>query len=670
MRIRNLLRFAPALLTGLCALAPLSCGPEAPTPNAGNVKPVASAKPSASVQEVALTPIEAPAGLAITFRVKSPRAASAAALQLVPEAKDFEINHLLRDMAGDEALASLLDPDQPMDGAFLEHPRVNSPNNYDDGQYVGFAVGIRDDADFGVLTGKFKLVGGSDGVQYVVREGKEGQWFHACAVAAAMGPSKRRLVCGDDHERKHLDALLPWLVRGAPNRVVADDVRVEINAAVYKKKFENEVRDGRDDAASGVAGAIKTGHAELDRVLRRAAKAVVGESFAFVDDLDRGGLSVNFAPQGPELKLDATFTGSTSWLTKSLLSGRDVTTPVPALFGKLPIDRAGFAGFVRATPGHDALMQPWQTFAGELVEAAAADFKWAKGDKDLALQTVRLLFPKAADSFVAYGRGDDKPAPAKPKASPAKGKNDKSGDAKDDASKLDQLREGLARPTWSLAAIERPVDQSVELSKSWAALAAKPALAGLVKQLSDDEVELKVTPKAMPAKALKDLPKGSFGQTYDVTATVFKKTTDKKGAKERGKIHFVVEELLVPDGQRVWTAMGTNLAAGELSRRVQDALAGRGTTASSLPGFAAFTAGTPAFGMMIRLGDFVREILPPKGDAKAEEMLGQLPDKGNSVLTVRTSATGAGAGGTAQIVVQLPRDVFSAFSLLMKSEHY
>lgn len=665
MRTRNLLRFAPALLP---LLAPLSCGPEAPAPNAGNVKPVASAKPSATVQEVALTPVEAPEGLAVTVRVKSPRAASAAVLQLVPEAKDFKLDAILKEMATDDALASLLDVDQPVDIAFIERMRVNNPNAYDDGQYVGFAIGIRDDADFGALNGKFKLVGGADGVQYVVREGKDGQWFHACAVAAAMGPSKRRLVCGDDHERKHLDLLLPWLVRGAPNRVVADDVRVDLFASAYKKKYANDLRDGRDDAASGVAGGIKTEHAELDRVLRRAAKAVVAESFGLVDDFDHGGLSVNFGAMGPELKVDATFAAATSWLTKSLLSGGDVTTPVPALFGKLPIDRAGFAGFVRATPQHDALMQPLQTFTGELVEAAAADFKWAKADKELALQTVRLMFPKAADSLVVYGRGDDKLAAAKPKAAPAKAKGDKPGEKHDGESKLEQLREGLARPTWSLTAIERPVDQSIELSKSWAALATKPALAGVIKQVSEETVDLKVTTKLMPAKELKALPKGSFGQTYDITATVFAKAKDKKRGKERGKIHFVVEEMLVPDGGRVWAAMGTNLAQGELSRRVLDGIAGKGTTASSLPGYAAFTAGTPSFGMMIRLGEFVREMLPPKGTEKAEEILGQLPDKGNSVLSIRSSATRAGAGGTAQIVVQLPRDLFAGFSLWSKIE--
>jgi hypothetical protein len=664
MRTRNLLRFAPALLP---LLAPLSCGPEAPVPNAGNVKPAASAKPSATVQEVALTPVEAPEGLAVTAHFKSPRAASAAVLQLVPEANDFKLDALLHEMASDDALASLLDVDQPVDVAFVERPRVNNPNAYDDGQYVGFAIGIRDDADFGALTGKFKLVGGADGVQYVVREGKEGQWFHACAVAAAMGPSKRRLVCGDDHERRHLDILLPWLVRGAPNHVGADDVRVELFASAYKKKYANDLRDGRDDAASGVAGGIKTDHAEVDRVLRRAAKAVVAESFGLVDDFDRGGLSVNFGPLGPEVKVDATFASATSWLTKALLAGGDVTTPVPALFGKLPIDRAGFAGFMRATPQHDALMQPLQTFAGELVEAAAADFKWAKGDKELALATVRLMFPKAADSVVVYGRGDDKPAVAgaKAKAAPAKAKGDKA--PHDDESKLEQMREGLARPTWSLSAIDRPLDQSIELSKSWSAFAAKPTIPGVIKQLSKDAVDFKVTPKAMPAKELKDLPKGSFGQTYDVTATVFV-VKDKKRGKERGKVHFVVQELIVPDGQHVWSAIGNNLAQGELSRRVLDGIAGKGTTASSLPGFAAFTAGTPSFGMMIRLGEFVREVLPPKGTQQAEEVLGQLPDKGNSVLSIRSSATRAGAGGTAQVVMLLPRDLFAGFSLWSKLE--
>jgi hypothetical protein len=652
--------------------APLACGPEAPPP-VTPVKPVVSAQPSASAQE-ALTPVEAPEGLTLAIRLKSAKSVSTAVTSLIPEARELELGRMLESSIRDEKLASLVDVDQPVDMALVSRPIVKNPNNYDRGDYFGASFAIRDDADFGVLQGSFKLVGGASGVQYVVREGKEGQWFHACAVAAALGPAKRRLVCVEEHERKHLDIVLPWLVRGAPLKTIAEDVRVDLYAAPLKKKFENDLRDGKDEAASGAAGAIKTDHAELDRVLRRAAKAAIGEGFLAIDDFDHGSLGVSFAAGGPVVTLEGNFLGATSWFTKGLLSGGEITTPVPAVFGKLPAARASFAVFSRATSQHDALMQPIQTFLGELVEAASADFKWPKADKELALQTVRLMFPKAADTFVVHGRGDDKPVKAAP-APKAKGPDKGAANEKkpappsmdSDEKFLHNLREGLTRPTWSLAATDRPLDQSVELSKSWGALLTKPALASTVKLLSEDSVDFKATVKALPAKELKDLPKGSVGHAYEVTATIFH-VKDKKRGKERGKIHFTVEELLVPENGRVWDATGMNLEKGELLRRVQDALAGKGTTVSSLPGYAALIAGTPSWGVAFRIGEAVRMVAPAQDAANVEELLGKLPEKGNSVLTVRSSATKQGAGGVAQITIAIPREVFAAAILLGKPE--
>lgn len=658
MRTRKLHLLLPILVP---LAAPLACGPEAPQPLTP-VKPAASAQPSAS-QEVALTPVEAPEGLALTVRLKSPRAISAAVMALVPEARDFELGRMLRDSLNDEALAALVDVDQPADMALVERPKIRNPNNYDSGDYFGTAFAIRDDADFGVLQGKFKLVGGASGVQYVVREGKDGQWFHACAVASALGAAKRRLVCVEDRERKHLDTVLPWLVRGAPLKAYPEDVHVDLFAAPLKKKFENDLRDGRDEAASGAAGAIKTDHPEIDRVLRRAAKGSIGELFSLVDDFDKGSLGVTFAAAGPQLTLDGSFNGATSWITKGLLSGAEITTPVPAVFGKLPVDRASFIAFTRATSQHDALVQPLQTFLGELVEAASADFKWPKADKELALQTVRLMFPKAADTFAVHGRGDDKAVKPAPKGKAEAKKPEPSGDEKF----LANLRDGLARSTWSMAATDRPFDQSVELSKSWGALLTKPALASTVKLLSEDKVDFKATAKPIAAKDLKDLPKGTVGQLYDVTATVYD-VKDKKRGKERGKIRFSVEELVIPDGARVWSASGMNLEKGELVRRAQDALAGKGTTASALPGYAALVAGSPSWGVALRIGEFVRMVAPAHDAAKTEELLGKLPEKGASVLTARSTATRQGAGGAAQISLQLPREIFAAAFLLTKGE--
>jgi hypothetical protein len=668
MRARtSLLRLLPVLLLPLAA--PLACGGGGPEPQTATTKPVASVTTVASVQEVALTPIEAPEGLAVAIRMKSPSAVSSSVLQLVPAWKDFELGRMLRDLLDDEALVALVDPDKPMDMALVERPRVNNPNAYDRGEWFGFAMALRDDADFGGLQGRFKLVGGANGVQYLVREGKEGQWFHACAVAPSLGASKRRLVCAEEHERRHLDGLLPWLTRGAPTKAYADDVHVELFAAPFKKKFENDLRDGRDEAESGVAGMIKTDHPEIDRVLKKAAKGFVGEAFAFVDDVDRGSLGVVFGPKGPELRVDATVSGATSWISKSLLAGADVTTPVPAAFGKLPVDRAGIAAFVRATPQTDALMQPIQTFTGELVEAAAVDFKWSKADRDLALATVRLMFPKATDAFVVSGRGDARAAAqTKPtaKAAPKKGKVDVDED-RDDLGTFEQLREGIERPTWSMAVLDRPIEPSVELTKSWVALLAKPAIANAVKLLSDGMLDLKVTTKPMPAKELKDFPKGTFGQTVAIDVTLFK-VKDKKRGKERGKVRVVTEELLVPEGNHVWTAAGYNLAPGELVRRVQDALAGKGATVSTLPAFAAVTTGTPAWGAILRIGEFARQIAPSGETQKTEEILASLPDKGDGAIAARSSATRAGSGGTAQLFVMLPRDLFAGVHQLMKRQ--
>ena len=665
MRARHLYRFAPALLP---LIAPLSCGPGAPSPAAANAQPVASAKPAP--KEVVPSPVEAPEGLALTAQVKSPRATSEALSKLIPGTRELELGRLLKDFTDDEALASLIDVDKPMDVAFLVRPTVNSPNHYDDGAYIGTAFALRDDADFGALSGKFDLVAGAEGTQYLVRAGRDGQWFQACAVAAALGPAKRRLVCSDDHERKHLDLLLPWLSRGAPNRPSADDVHVEVYAAPLKKKFDSDLRDGRDEIASGAAGSIKTDHSEIDRVLRRGAKAAIGEAFALVDDLDRGGLAVNFGAAGPELRIDASFIGQTSWIARALLAGADVTTPVPALFGRLPTERAALVGFVRATPQHDLLAQPLQSFTGELVEAAAADFKWPKGDRELALQAVRLLFPKSADTFVAFGRGDDVVAatakgnaPA-PKATPAKKGQEHEADERQ-ARRVHQLKEGLARPTWSLAAVERPLADEVDRTKLLASFATKPALAATLKALGEDSTDVRITARALPAKELKELPKGSFGELYDVTATVYH-MKDKKRGKELEKIHFTAEQLLVPDGAFTWTASGNNLAPGELVRRVQDAMAQRGAVASSMAGFAALTAGTPAFGLVIRFGALLREVTPPYHLRRIEGELAQTPDKGDSSITVRSSATRAGAGGKAELVVQLPRDLFAAVANFAK----
>jgi len=618
------------------------CGPsEGPKP----VAPIATTEPKPVPVKVAedRSPVEAPAGLVAQVHAQNLRGIARSIRGYLPQNAPALDPRAIIHSIGDGTLDRLVDVDKPADLA-VSLPEASGKPGKPPLPTIAFAFAVEEDLDVAAAVKEsYDVDMRQGGVMALVTRGMKNA---RCVVAPALGAAKRRLVCALEGD---VMTLAPWLARGVTRGTEpAAPLHGEVEVARIRKVYQKELEQGRAVARGEAASEVKTGFAEIDRVLKAWTKSAIDEAFDLLDDLERVSIDIALPAEGMQPTLSMTFGGTKSWVARVMLAGGDTLGAAPAQVGKLPGDGAWLAGFSRATPQSDALVQPIQTALKDLVDAAASEFKWPTKDRDAALDVVKAMFPAAADTTFVSGRTGKVELPEGAPAPYGLGK---------------MFAHSFLSKTFSVSSVERDTKAPIALAKAVAAWAQKPSFAQTYKLLTSEKMTVKVAVKPITNK---ELPKGSFAQRFDLAlGIVDPDAKDKKKAKETPAAKLSFDTIIVPDGaSRSWVGMGQNLGDGELWAKLKGAMSGAPTSPlSAIPGYEFATKGTPSAGMLMTVDGTVKT-LDTKGK-KGNEFLSMLPDGGHSAVAWRITPSKP-PKAVSEITVHLPRDVISGIFVALK----
>jgi len=639
MNARRLLPFA--LLTVLSA-----CGPgESPPPSTPKTISSASTKPISASTPEDRSPVEAPPpGLFAQLHASSPKGAIDPVRGYLPSlAKFLDADRLLAELDEAGSFGSVVDLSKPADVHLVMRTKADGSLR-PDFQYL-WAFGFDETIDVEKTLGKnFRIDPQAGGVRLLVPK-KHGMGFRY-AIAPSLGPTKYRLLGANG---PHADRLLltygPWITRGVTTR--ADDgstLRFDFEVSRLRTAFAKELSKFRDEARAELASGSSYSdakHPQLSKVGKKLLATAADGMFDFVDDLDAVTITATLAPKGVTLTSKMAFGAHSSWMARALLSAADAPAGPPPAFAKMPAE-GWVAAYGRAATSADALMIPVQSALLELVEATAVDFSWGKKDKDAGLELVRLMFPKSADHALV-STTVPKPGTKKVKGDPL------------DVAPFESAMRFLSDTSWTIAAVDREVKSSIDLSKALAAFVTRPVISEMVKTLSEGAVRTKIVVKEQPAK---DFAKGSFAQNWDVTIEK-KKEGSKTAFDLLGRLQ--AEELIVPEGTgRTWSAWGQNVGKGVLATKLKDAMTAKSTdTLGGMLDIEFLTKSGAPTGMRFGIEGMLRSAGPSMG-VQPEDVLSELPDKGKSGIFYRASATKSSAEDS----VFVPRDLIRAIAVL------
>ncbi len=645
MRLRpisSMLLFTAAIVAPVALGGAVGCGPENPTPATPTpVASASSAKPVMIAED--RSPVEQPAGLVASLHLASPKALVKALKSWLPGklgADELDPRMLVPALLSARAVDRIVDIDKPID-LTVQVTEGNSKAR----PRIAVAFGIEDDVDFATaLKDTYKIEVVSGGIRRLVPTVPAAR-NESCVIVPALGAAKRRLVCSlsHEHDAHSTDVLGPWLARGVTQKPETAPIHGELDVAALRKAFAADWQKAHDFMRGELVSETKVGHPELDKAVKKTARAVVDDVFDFLEDLDGVAMDAQLPETGPLVTTSATFSTQKAWLTKAFLLGTEINSKVPEAFGKLPSAGAWLAMFSRGTPAADALGVPYQTALLEFVEAAAVDFKWAKKDKDLALEVVRLMFQKSADGYAVVGDG---------------GKSDVKLDKSELPYEIRDLVPALSRKSWSVGLGERDGKPVVELYQKLTDFLGRPVFADLVRQLTKDHYSIKVK---VDQKAPKDLPKGSFARALDFEIGLVDGTGKK--AKVKPITHLGYSLIVVPEGNHTWSSGASNLSLVDLWPHLKGAMDGSASSkVGALAGFHVATSGTPSSGGIMMFDAPLRSLDKKE---KVEEVLGKLPDGGKGPLAWRSTAT-KGQKQVAEVTVHVPRDLIALGAFVMR----
>ncbi|MGC4066725.1 MAG: hypothetical protein QM784_19230 [Polyangiaceae bacterium] len=207
---------------------------------------------------------------------------------------------------------------------------------------------------FGVAnTDKAKaLLEGYNGAQ--LKEQAPGVWTAAegakaqCAVAASLGKTTARLVCGSDEAS--VSALLPYATRGLPlENLGSANLRAEVRAAPLQRKFAAAARMGKTMGVPALLKLIALDDPKFNRPLADVAHALGDEFIDWFEDLDRIALElvVQSQPEQVGAKISIAYKSHKSLLATAASSAQKRMAPPGPLFFDLPADVTS-AGYISA----------------------------------------------------------------------------------------------------------------------------------------------------------------------------------------------------------------------------------------------------------------------------------------------------------------------------------
>ncbi len=238
---------------------------------------------------------------------------------------------------------------------------------------------------------------------YVIEDGGE----LSCAVAASVGPTPARLVCGE--RPADVDALLPYVTRGLPNEELGGgEIHLEVRAEPFRQAYGRQLRQLKSAGLALQLRKLQLGSPRFDRALADAAHGLADELLLLLDDLDRVSLDLNANSGTAELEffLSATFRGSQSWSVQSTHEAAARSGVAPDLFWRLPSDVARATYGVSGDPKRFAEIR--RTLA-ELLDGYLAYEKLPGGVRDQIVRIIEDTWISAGHTVSAEGNVDPLP---------------------------------------------------------------------------------------------------------------------------------------------------------------------------------------------------------------------------------------------------------------------
>jgi hypothetical protein len=361
------------------------------------------------------TPVPAPGELVLHFRWKNPGSTvtTAAGFANLPAGMvnaplqamvTGAIDEAVGSAVNAEELAKVVDLDAPIDMVAVAD--ISKPSPVPE-PMMGWSVGLTS-LDAALATSRGKPEQLADGVW---RVGTAEKWAASCAVAAAAGKAKARLVCVE--RKRHLKKMASYMARNvATMPEPAGDMHASLNLRgvlnKYGRMWSNQAR-----GLPIIAEELKNGVPIFDKAIIEAANALAVEAGGLIADAD--SVHIDWAldsTRGMTSKMEIRFAGSKSWLVQRMLDGADQKGPPPAMFWHLP-NKTDAASYARA--GDPDRWTPVVKNVQSLLEGMLEGEKiGTAGDRRALAALLRLPTKKFAASVQASGHLDSPPAGAPP----------------------------------------------------------------------------------------------------------------------------------------------------------------------------------------------------------------------------------------------------------------
>lgn len=314
----------------VCSLIPLllACGS-----SASQEPPKTAAAPAPAAMQVAtsspeLSPVKTPEGLVALGRLSRPSGLVSTLAGWVSLPFDPKMLDAL-----EPGLATAVAPDAPIEFAVV----LPSGGMTEVKPEAVVSFGLND-----VGTAK-KLLEDYNGSP--LSESSPGVWVGGddakahCAVAASLGKTQARLVCGSD--AKAAVDLLPYATRGLPlENLGSADLRVEIRAAALQQKFAAAARMGKTVGVPALLKQVALNDPRFDRPFADVAHALGDELIDWFEDLERISieLQVKSSPEQVEAKIGIDYKRHQSLIATASSKIKARMAPPGPQFFELPAD--------------------------------------------------------------------------------------------------------------------------------------------------------------------------------------------------------------------------------------------------------------------------------------------------------------------------------------------
>jgi len=613
-------------------LGSVSCASkQAPAPL--SVKPVAAAPAAEAAPD--LSPVAAPPELVAVARVKRPRefVETLAGWTGLPVALGTLLPSDFREAE------ALVDWNAPLEAAAVLDPAAKSKTAP---PLVAVSLGLTglDSARAFVESQGGRPTKVAPGVYRVEIRGAD------CALAASLGTSPARLVCGDDWD--DVETLLPYATRGLPNERLAErDFLLEFRLRPVEKRYHDEVGSLR--ILSGLLlRQIGADDARLDRALSEVVYALADELTLVAREADTLTLGATLDAKAKVLDIDygLSLEGNASTIGQLLRDTSKRAAPAPAVFFRLPAEaHSGVYG----VPGDRERLGKIIPPLAELLDAYLAREKLGGKFRE-RVKTAALSLPEL-QGLSAYASGA---APAKKDAAPGE--------------------RFVSQVGWHVGAMEVRIDAMTKL------------LGELVLALNDKELgkwlaakhrmDKDLFPKARSAPAR--VPTfAAAGTAYTIElppklAAKLLDTDDAGAAKGKAKPGAVSLSLvLAPDGNTTWFAI-----AGSQKAAIEKLVQAHGDghpTLGTRPGLEALKT-TPSasggFTSIQSLSHMLAEVAS-KANVDLDDTLNRVPDHGRTPILWWMILPEAGKAATLGGKLRIPAAAFAdagALGLQLKSK--